>query len=413
MHREPQPREALHDRPDVPLRRTAEGSLPRALAGSVEAIGTEDPAIDAEVIQLYDTLLRTARRIRLRARAELDRLTAKCRPALPREAARRGWRRTRGRLDEETREQAAASPLRALDNIVAKPPHVQEALRRGADDRRVALRRMPRAFRCSPRRPRRLWCRLHARARRSCAVSTTTRARRGSSSGRGRARQSTISGGGRYDGLDRGDRWPADPGGRLRRRASSGCCSRSRRQASPPSRRAPTSSSRSTRARRVSACSRWMRRLRASRASPRDTDYAGRSLKGQLTQAARLGAADDRGRARDAEATIRRRGGGGRARSSRRDRAREALAVSRGVTSCAASRGSSTSAGGSRSPAGSRGAATTAASSSSTCVTGTRHHASSSSTRSARPRRPSSRTRSATSSSSRPRASSSRARPRP
>ena len=44
----------------------------------VEAIGSDDPAVDAEVIQLYDALLAPARRDRVPAGAELDR-----RPELP------------------------------------------------------------------------------------------------------------------------------------------------------------------------------------------------------------------------------------------------------------------------------------------------------------------------------------------
>ena len=49
LHREAQPAEALHDRTDVAVRPAAARPLPRALAAlAVEAIGTDDPAIDAE-----------------------------------------------------------------------------------------------------------------------------------------------------------------------------------------------------------------------------------------------------------------------------------------------------------------------------------------------------------------------------
>ena len=93
----------------------------------VEAIGSEDPALDAEVIQLYDTLLRrlgvTEYRLELNSIGD-----AECRPAYL-EKLRPWLEEHAGELDEATREQAARNPLRALDNIAAKPSAVQEVLR--------------------------------------------------------------------------------------------------------------------------------------------------------------------------------------------------------------------------------------------------------------------------------------------
>ena len=45
--------EALHDRADVPLRRPQSGRYREHWQLSLEAIGSADPAVDAEVIQFY------------------------------------------------------------------------------------------------------------------------------------------------------------------------------------------------------------------------------------------------------------------------------------------------------------------------------------------------------------------------
>ena len=50
-------REAVHDRADVPLRPPGRGRYREHWQLSLEAIGTADPAIDAEVIQFYAELL--------------------------------------------------------------------------------------------------------------------------------------------------------------------------------------------------------------------------------------------------------------------------------------------------------------------------------------------------------------------
>ena len=100
---------------------------------------------------------------------------------------------------------------------------------------------------------------------------------------------STICGGGRYDGLVEQIGGPPTPGDRLRRRASSACCSRSRTRASPPRSQGvdvffvvddPASRDAALQA---------LAELRRAGVSA-DTDYAGRSFKGQMTQAGRSGA---------------------------------------------------------------------------------------------------------------------------
>ena len=127
LQREPQPQKLYTIAADLPLRRPQKGRFRQHWQLDIEAIGTEDPAIDAEVIQLYDTLLH---RVGVSAyRLELNSIGDRnCRPAYLERL--RPWLAEReAELDEETREQSRRNPLRALDNIGAKPPHVQEILR--------------------------------------------------------------------------------------------------------------------------------------------------------------------------------------------------------------------------------------------------------------------------------------------
>ena len=93
----------------------------------MEAIGSDDPAIDAEVIQLYDALL--GRLGIAEYRLELNSIgDQNCRPAYLQRL--RPWlEEHEAELDEATREQARRNPLRALDNLAAKPPAVQRLLR--------------------------------------------------------------------------------------------------------------------------------------------------------------------------------------------------------------------------------------------------------------------------------------------
>jgi histidyl-tRNA synthetase len=100
---------------------------------SVEAIGTDDPAIDAEVIQLYDELLRrtgvTDYTLELNSIGDEN-----CRPAyLERLTA---WLDEHdAELDEEARGKRATSPLRVFDvkskrvqEILASAPKIGESL---------------------------------------------------------------------------------------------------------------------------------------------------------------------------------------------------------------------------------------------------------------------------------------------
>jgi histidyl-tRNA synthetase len=128
LHREPQPQKLYTHTTIYRYGRPQKGRFREHWQLDAEAIGSEDPALDAEVIQLYDSLL--GRLGITEYRLELNSIgDGACRPAYL-DALRPWIEEHAGELDEATREQAARNPLRALDNIAGKPPAVQEALRR-------------------------------------------------------------------------------------------------------------------------------------------------------------------------------------------------------------------------------------------------------------------------------------------
>jgi histidyl-tRNA synthetase len=128
LHREPQPQKLYTHTTIYRYGRPQKGRFREHWQLDAEAIGSDDPALDAEVIQLYDALL--GRLGITEYTLELNSIgDAECRPGYL--EALRPWLEERGgELDEATREQAARNPLRALDNIAGKPPAVQEVLRR-------------------------------------------------------------------------------------------------------------------------------------------------------------------------------------------------------------------------------------------------------------------------------------------
>jgi histidyl-tRNA synthetase len=128
MHREPQPVKLFTIASQYRYGRPQRGRYREFWQLDLEAIGSDDPAVDAEVIQLYDALL--GRLGVSEYGLELNSIgDPECRPRYLEEQLV-PWLRTReGDLDEATREQAARNPLRALDNIAAKPPAVAELLR--------------------------------------------------------------------------------------------------------------------------------------------------------------------------------------------------------------------------------------------------------------------------------------------
>lgn len=126
LHREPQPQKLFTIASMYRYGAPGRGRHREHWQASVEAIGSDDPAIDAELIQLYDTLLG---RIGItRYHLELNSIGCReCRPAYL--ALLRAWLSANGdRLDADTRRKAEASPLRVFDNLQAKPEGVRVAL---------------------------------------------------------------------------------------------------------------------------------------------------------------------------------------------------------------------------------------------------------------------------------------------
>ncbi len=249
---------------------------------SVEAIGSADPAIDAEIIQLYDELLArlgvTNYKLLLNSIGDEN-----CRPAYLEQLT--AWLDEHDdMLDEEARQKRATSPLRVFD---VKNEHVQEAL---ADAPKIgdAL--------CEE-------CREHFEAVQAHLENYGVEFELVPTLVRGLdyytrtafefvddaiGAQSSICGGGRYDGLVEQLGGKPTPGigfgagiERLLLSLDAGGV-----QADPEEIDVFVALQESGDKPRVLPLVQELRR-RGLRA---DVDYAGRSLKGQLTQAGRLGA---------------------------------------------------------------------------------------------------------------------------
>jgi histidyl-tRNA synthetase len=127
MHRDPQPVKLYTYESLYRYGRPQKGRFREHWQLDLEAIGSDDPAVDAEVIHLYDSLLR-----RLGVadyRLELNSIgEGTCRPRYLEEQLVPWLAEHERELDEATREQASRNPLRALDNIAAKPPGARELL---------------------------------------------------------------------------------------------------------------------------------------------------------------------------------------------------------------------------------------------------------------------------------------------
>jgi histidyl-tRNA synthetase len=127
MHREPQPVKLYTHETIYRYGRPQRGRYREHWQLDIEAIGSDDPAVDAEVIQLYDALLRKLGVADYHLELNSIGDTA-CRPAYLERLV--PWlEQHESQLDEATREQARRNPLRALDNIAAKSPQTQAVLR--------------------------------------------------------------------------------------------------------------------------------------------------------------------------------------------------------------------------------------------------------------------------------------------
>ena len=249
LHREPQPVKAYTIAPMYRYGAPGRGRYREHYQLSVEAIGSADPAIDAEIIQLYVELLRrlgvTQWELHLNSIGD-----ANCRPQYV-ERLNAWLDEHADLLDEDARHKRADEPAAGLRREGRRAPR-----RAGgrAEDRRVALRRLPGAL------------------RRRCAPNSTSTACRTSLDPtlvRGldyysRTTFEFIAPVRERELVDlrrrplrrprRGDRRPGDARHRLRRRHRAAAArARARRQQSP-SGRGSTSSSSSATARRASGC---------------------------------------------------------------------------------------------------------------------------------------------------------------
>ncbi len=246
---------------------------------SVEAIGSDDPAVDAEIVQLYDELLR-----RLGVRDYVLELNSigdqNCRPVYVERLT--AWLRERdSELDAETRAKAETTPLRVFD---VKSPRMQELLREApkvgdslCDDCREHFARV-RAH-------------LDGYGVRYELVPTLVRGldyyTRTTFEFKDEAigAKDTICGGGRYDGLVEAIGGPATPGigfgAGIERLLLSLEAAGVTAEAEPIDVFLAVADGERERALVM------LKELRAEGLSA-DTDYDGRSLKGQLTQAQRL-----------------------------------------------------------------------------------------------------------------------------
>lgn len=128
LHREPQPQKLYTVGAMYRYGRPQKGRYREFWQLDLEAIGSDDPAVDAEIIQFYHALL--GRLGITEYRLELNSIgDPNCRPHYLEQQLEPWLKEHEGELDEATREQASRNPLRALDNIAAKPPAVQEVLR--------------------------------------------------------------------------------------------------------------------------------------------------------------------------------------------------------------------------------------------------------------------------------------------
>ncbi len=123
LHREPQPQKLYTIGPMWRYDRPQKGRHREHWQLSVEAIGTDDPAVDAEVIQLYAELLRrvgvTNYTMELNSIGDRN-----CRPAYVEKLS--AWLdEHESELDDEARAKRATSPLRVFD---VKSERVQQLL---------------------------------------------------------------------------------------------------------------------------------------------------------------------------------------------------------------------------------------------------------------------------------------------
>jgi histidyl-tRNA synthetase len=283
LHREPQPQKLYTVATMYRYAAPQKGRYREHYQASVEAIGSDDPAVDAEVIQLYDRLL--GRLGVTNYRLELNSIGDRnCRPAYI-ERLNEWLDANVDVLDEEARQKRATTPLRVFDvknervqAALAGAPKIGESLCDACLEHFEAVRGYLDAYGVG-------YVLAPTLVRGLDYYTRTTWQFEGPEHGA----QSTISGGGRYDYLAEEIGGPSTPGVGFGAGIERLLLALEDAGVESPGLEpidvffacdegAPRE--------RVLVL---IARLRATGRSA-DTDYAGRSLKGQLTQAGRLGA---------------------------------------------------------------------------------------------------------------------------
>jgi histidyl-tRNA synthetase len=283
LHREPQPQKLYTLATMYRYAAPQKGRYREHYQASIEAIGSDDPAVDAEVIQLYDALLRrlgvTEYRLELNSIGDRN-----CRPAYIERL--NDWLDAHAEvLEEDARQKRATSPLRVFDvknervrAALAEAPTIGESLcdpcREHFDAVKMYLDAYGVAYELVPTLVRGL-----------DYYTRTTWEFIGPEHGA----QSTISAGGRYDYLAEDIGGPSTPGVGFGAGIERLLLALDHAGVEPPAEEpidvffaleedAPRE--------------RVLQLLGEVRLAGRsaDTDYARRSLKGQLTQGGRLGA---------------------------------------------------------------------------------------------------------------------------
>jgi histidyl-tRNA synthetase len=285
LHREPQPIKTFFVGPMYRYAAPQRGRFREFWQFNVEAMGSDDPALDAEVIQLFAELLR---RIEITGWwLELNSIGDRnCRPGYL-EKLNAWLDEHSSELDEDTLAKRATSPLRVFDNLHQKPEAVQRALA-GAPKIGESL--------CAE-------CQAHFDAVRSFLDAYGVEYRltptlvRGLDyytrttfefMGEALGAQSSLCGGGRYDYLIEEIGGPATPGVGFASGIERLVLSLTEQGVEAAAPKAEVFFAVEDDEARPAVLAAMAELRRAGRAA--DTDYAGRSLKGQLTQAGRVGA---------------------------------------------------------------------------------------------------------------------------
>ena len=285
LHREPQPVKTFFIGPIYRYSAPQRGKYREFWQLNVEAMGSEDPALDAEVIQLFDELLK---RLGIGgAWLELNSIGDRnCRPAYL-ERLNAWLDEHASELDEETIAKRTTSPLRVFDNLPQKPGAVQSALA-GAPKIGESLCAECQAHFDAVRRY------LDAYGVEYRLVPTLVRGldyyTRTTFEFMGEAlgAQLSLAGGGRYDYLIEEIGGPPTPAVGIASGIERLVLSLQEQGVDAGQPDIDVFFAVEDEATRTEALAAMAELRRAGRAA--DIDYAGRSLKGQLTQAGRLGA---------------------------------------------------------------------------------------------------------------------------